>query len=98
MVNSAFFTDPDVLAEIEEFRKQITAVTERVVGYSLPHLQGSPRNNLVCRQRECNLGNLISDAALWYWISSYTPTEWNDLSIAVALGGGIRDSIDKGTK
>ncbi|XP_072041639.1 snake venom 5'-nucleotidase-like isoform X2 [Amphiura filiformis] len=88
--------DPETLSEIEEYRKGITAVTDKVVGRSLVYLQGSPRGVLTCRQKECNLGNLITDAAVWYWVTVFNDKEWNDISMAVTNGGGLRDSIDKG--
>ena len=89
-------SDPDLLAEIVEYRKSILAVTDRELGFTVVHLQGSPRNNLVCRQRECNLGNLICEAVVSYFVSNFTDNEWNDLAMAAYNAGGIRDSIRRG--
>ncbi len=51
-----------------------------------------------CRQEECNLGNLITDAFVWHSISFPTDDEWNDIAIAIISSGGIRSSVAQGTK
>ena len=88
--------DPELLAEIVEYRKGILAITDRRVGIALVHLQGSPRGSLVCRQRECNLGSLITDAMVWQGVTNFDDNEWNSLAMAVQNGGGIRDTIERG--
>ena len=86
------------MEEIKEWRQGILNFTNRVLGETRVHLQGSPRGNLVCRQEECNLGNLITEAFVWYFVTNFDEEEWNDIAIAVIGGGAIRDSIQKGTE
>lgn len=52
-------TDPSVLAEVNEWKKNLTAFSAKVVGTTLVFLNGS---HTACRSQECNLGNLICDA------------------------------------
>ena len=72
--------DPELLEEIKEWRQGILNFTDRVLGETRVHLQGSPRGNLVCRQEECNLGNLITDSFVWYFVTNFDESEWNDIS------------------
>ena len=92
-----FYIDPELLAEIKEWREGILNVTDKVLGVTRVHLQGSTRDNAVCREGECNLGNLITDALVWYFVTNFNEEEWNDISVAVFGSGAIRDSIQKGT-
>lgn len=45
-----------------------------------------------CRTRECNIGNLISDAFVNTRIKQYSGTELSDAAIAIIAGGDIRSS------
>lgn len=53
------FSDPDVLAEVEEWKKNLANYSRELVGKTLVFLDGT---NQMCRFGECNLGNLICDA------------------------------------
>ena len=48
-----------------------------------------------CRVRECNMGNLITDAFVHMYQKHPDETAWADVSIAMWVSGGIRSSIDK---
>lgn len=82
--------DPDVLAIVERYRSQILNYTEEIIGTTSVALDG-----LSCQHVECNMGNLITDAMVYRYISDYTgKNHWTDAPIAVIQGGGIRSSID----
>lgn len=51
--------DPEVLAEVEEWKKNLANYSTLVVGKTLVFLNGTSEE---CRFRECNLGDLICDA------------------------------------
>lgn len=53
------FPDPDVLAEVEDWKKNLANYSRQQVGQTLVFLDGT---NQMCRFGECNLGNLICDA------------------------------------
>lgn len=53
------FSDPDILADIEEWKKNLAQYSSQYVGQTLVYLNGTFEE---CRFQECNLGNLICDA------------------------------------
>lgn len=58
-LNQTCFPDPDVLAEVEQWKKNLANYSSQLVGKTLVFLDGT---NQMCRFGECNLGNLICDA------------------------------------
>ena len=66
--------DPQVLADVENWKKNLANYSAQVVGKTLVFLNGTTEE---CRFRECNLGNLICDAMVseillrrtWYIIT-----------------------------
>lgn len=52
-------SDPDILADIQEWKKDLAQYSSQYVGQTLVYLNGTFEE---CRFRECNLGNLICDA------------------------------------
>ncbi|XP_072042368.1 snake venom 5'-nucleotidase-like [Amphiura filiformis] len=88
--------DPELLDEINKYGKPVQEVTNRVVGSADVFLQGSPRGQVVCRQEECTLGNVIADAMYWDYVESLGDEITNTSIIALMNGGGIRASIDEG--
>ena len=63
------------------------------VGRTHVHLDGDRSN---CRNRECNLGNMITDAYLWSVVTFPDEEKWNHVSIAIQASGSIRASINQG--
>jgi len=47
--------------------------------------------------RECNLGDLVTDAMVEFYMKKYSQTSdsWTDAAISVYNSGGIRATIDK---
>jgi 2',3'-cyclic-nucleotide 2'-phosphodiesterase (5'-nucleotidase family) len=58
-----------------------------VIGKSKVDLDGD------CRTRECNLGNLITDAAVYFFAQRNIDDGWTDAPIALLNGGSIRAGI-----
>lgn len=49
-----------------------------------------------CRARECNIGNLVTDAMVYSYAINYTGRYWTDAGIAFMQSGGIRASTQIG--
>lgn len=88
LLNNSIPQDPEVLAIVDRYRKNIIKISDVVIGTSSVVLDG-----LSCRLRECNMGNLITDAIVDKYASEYTGDGWTDAPVAVIQGGGIRASI-----
>lgn len=80
--------DSELLEMVNHYRADIENITGSVVGITPIVLDGNS-----CRLRECNLGNLITDAIVEKYAKGYKGEGWTDAPIAVIQGGGIRASI-----
>ncbi|XP_050665747.1 protein 5NUC-like isoform X9 [Leptidea sinapis] len=89
LLNNSFPRDPDVVKIVEKYRENVMKVSEISVGSTAVLLDGSS-----CRLRECNMGNLITDALVYKYASDYQGVGWTDAPIAVMQGGGIRATIN----
>ncbi|RUM97493.1 LysM peptidoglycan-binding domain-containing protein [Pseudaminobacter arsenicus] len=79
--------DQAVLDRIKELGAPIEELKNKEVSETTAAIDGSRES---CRARECEMGNLISDAIL-------ERTKDQGIQIALQNGGGIRASIDAGT-
>lgn len=86
--------DPEVLAEVLQWKHNLQNFSSQEVGHTLVFLNGS---NEECRFRECNLGNLICDAMVNSALGFAEDGQWNHVSAALMNGGGVRSSIDETT-
>lgn len=78
--------DPAVLARIKELGAPIEELKAREVGETTAAIDGSRET---CRQRECEMGNLVSDAVL-------DRVKDQGVTIVFTNSGGLRASIDQG--
>ncbi|KAM3965772.1 protein 5NUC-like isoform 2-T2 [Aphomia sociella] len=90
LLNQEVPKDPELLEIIKRYRSNIDILNSEIIGVSSVFLDGD------CRLRECNLGDLITDAVLNYTRRYYD--EYSDVFIAVVQGGRIRASIDQPEK
>lgn len=86
-------TDPETLSEINEWGEAVRQSSDAVVGDTLVHLDGGRES---CRLRECNLGNVVTDAMLAAHVTSQGDDGWSDVTMAILNGGAIRSSINQG--
>ncbi|KAM6992828.1 5'-nucleotidase [Tautogolabrus adspersus] len=86
--------DPDFLADVEEWKKNLANYSAQEVGKTLVFLNGTTEE---CRFRECNLGNLICDAMLDNNMRFSDGVQWNHVSACMLNGGGVRTSINERT-
>lgn len=92
MLDAEVPQDEDVILALDEYRTEVEAYEESVVGTTKVILQASN-----CRQSECNMGNLLTDAMVHTRASLYTVSDnhhWTDAAIAIIQGGGVRATID----
>ncbi|KAF7997584.1 hypothetical protein HCN44_006155 [Aphidius gifuensis] len=93
LVDDSIENDKDAVDEFEEFRLALIDIEAKVVGNSLVLLDGDSKN---CRVKECNFGNLITDAMIDYAHRQFNLTgKWKQPSVAFVGGGNIRGSIDQ---
>lgn len=57
-------------------------------------LLGGAFNN--CEDKECGLGNLVTDAMLWRVMENQGSRGWSDVGIVLMNSGGIRSSLNRG--
>lgn len=86
-------TDPDILAQINELAAPVDELGMVVVGETFVQLTG---DSVICRMRECNLGNLIADAMLESFVTYNGGESWSTVGISLMNGGGIRTTVDQG--
>ncbi|XP_062323348.1 5'-nucleotidase [Osmerus eperlanus] len=92
LLDSTVPEDPDILADVQEWKKNLANYSSQYVGQTLVYLNGTFQE---CRFRECNLGNLICDAMVHHNIKYADELQWNHVSSCILNGGGIRTSIDE---
>lgn len=86
-LDKSIIPDPAVLARIKELGAPIEALKNKEVAETTKAIDGSREN---CRARECEMGNLVSDAVL-------DRVKGQGVEIVISNGGGLRASIDQGT-
>ncbi|WAR07537.1 5NTD-like protein [Mya arenaria] len=88
--------DADTLRELATWRLPVDEIKLEKVGLSLVELDGRREH---CRLRECNLGNMLADAMIDYYVTSgynFSNEAWAPAAIALQDSGSIRSSIQKG--
>ncbi|XP_033492634.2 snake venom 5'-nucleotidase-like [Epinephelus lanceolatus] len=95
LLDSSIPQDPEVLADVEEWKKGLANYSTQVVGNTLVFLNASREE---CRFGECNIGNLICDAMVDNNIRFSDSVQWNHVSASIFNAGGIRKSIDEHTR
>nr|KAG5691605.1 hypothetical protein BaRGS_023733 [Batillaria attramentaria] len=85
--------DPDIAADVDLWRTGVDAFVRENVGRTAVLLDGGKPS---CRLAECNMGNLITDAALRQNLRHSDGLEWNHVALALINSGSIRSSLPKG--
>ncbi|ROT60904.1 hypothetical protein C7M84_021432 [Penaeus vannamei] len=84
--------DPRILSELVPFQEQVESVVKEEIGKTYVFLDGTRVN---CRMKECNLGNLQTDAIVHMNTKYPDDARWARTALAILNGGGIRASIDE---
>lgn len=88
ILDSTVPEDEDVLKIIQKYQADMAKFLNVVVGSTTTILDSRK-----CQLKECNIGNLISDAMLEKYASEYKGDGWTDAPVAIIQGGGIRASV-----
>ncbi|EHB05044.1 5'-nucleotidase [Heterocephalus glaber] len=92
LLNSSIPEDPRIKADINKWRIKLANYSTQELGKTIVYLDGSTQ---ACRFRECNMGNLICDAAINNNLRHPDEMFWNPVSMCILNGGGIRSPIDE---
>ncbi|XP_078412917.1 5'-nucleotidase [Cetorhinus maximus] len=92
LLDSSIPQDEVLLADVNNWKKALAKYSKEVIGQTLVYLNGTSEE---CRNRECNLGNLICDAMINKNIRKPDEKSWTHVSICLTQGGGIRGPIDE---
>ncbi|XP_031571054.1 snake venom 5'-nucleotidase-like [Actinia tenebrosa] len=84
--------DANMLREINIMKKKVDEISEMKLGRTLVYLNGNPKE---CGIKECNLGNIITDAMVFYYANqTANSNQWTEVSVAFQMSGSIVVSID----
>ncbi|XP_070387994.1 snake venom 5'-nucleotidase-like isoform X2 [Dermacentor albipictus] len=92
LLNNSVEEDPGMLDLVKCYKDNVTRAINEVIGRSKVKLEQADN---ICRLRECNLGNLMTDGLFAYYADkkSSEPNFWSDVNGAIFNGGGIRAPI-----
>lgn len=89
LLDSTQSEDPEALKLVEKLDYKMDTKSNEVIGKTAVVLDGSS-----CSKTECNIGNLITDAMMYYHALRFDGTQpWTDAPIAIIHGGAIAASI-----
>ena len=86
ILDASIEPDAEIEARIAELAGPIETMKATEIGEVSAPIDGSRET---CRAKECEMGNLVTDAILWR-------TADQGVTIAIQNGGGLRASIDQG--
>ncbi|XP_054719341.1 LOW QUALITY PROTEIN: snake venom 5'-nucleotidase-like [Uloborus diversus] len=92
LMDSSVPEDAETLEILRPYGQEVQRRVLQTVGRTHVLLLGDRR---ICRMRECNLGNVMADAALDHFIQQPSQEGWNFVAIALWNSGSIRGSIDE---
>ena len=88
-------TEGNLTKKLEPYEAYLKKAFSKVKGHSSVFLEG---NEHVCRTKECNMGNLVSDAFVYGFLNKTTREDgfkgWTKYPIAINCGGTIRTSFN----
>ncbi|KAK3097870.1 hypothetical protein FSP39_014021 [Pinctada imbricata] len=94
LLDSSIAKDNDTQGLVDEYGNDILTTLSNVIGRALVHLEGDRQ---VCRQRECNLGNVIADGMVSQNLRAADSVNFTNVFVSLVNSGAIRASIPKGT-
>ncbi|XP_038658712.1 5'-nucleotidase-like isoform X2 [Scyliorhinus canicula] len=92
LLDSSIPQDEVLLADVNNWKKALANFSKEFIGQTLVYLNGTTEE---CRNRECNMGNLICEAMINENIRKPDDKSWTHVSICLTQGGGIRAPIDE---
>ncbi|XP_041109667.1 snake venom 5'-nucleotidase-like [Polyodon spathula] len=92
LLDSTIPEDKELRAEVNLWKQNLSNYSAQVIGRTMVYLNGTTQE---CRFRECNMGNLICDAAINHNVKYPDELRWNHVSLCIINGGDIRAPIDE---
>ncbi|XP_059153695.1 snake venom 5'-nucleotidase-like [Physella acuta] len=90
LLDNSVQKDNETAALVDSYLPQIDQIKNNVIGETYVSLLA---DRIVCRTRECNLGNLLTDAIVYHNLRK-SNTSWSDAGMAVVNAGSFRSSIN----
>ncbi|NXW66554.1 5NTD nucleotidase, partial [Eurystomus gularis] len=91
LLDSSVPEDEHIKEEVEKWKIYLGNYSKEI-GKTSVYLNGTSQ---ACRFQECNMGNLLCDAALYENVGRPDKKSWNHVSMCILNGGGIRSPIDE---
>lgn len=94
LVNNSFPEDSTMVTLLKPFRERVENYSKRHVAQTAVYLDGSRSR---CRLQECNLANIVTDAAVYSYVkrkldrNDSDTSSWTDAAVAFWNSGGVRD-------
>ncbi|KAM7307456.1 protein 5NUC [Ixodes scapularis] len=88
--------DPDIVCMLEPYKEVVENASKEYIGITKVKLEASDK---VCRIKECNTVNLITDAFLAFYAdrnSTNNTDDWSDVNAAVVNSGIAKTTVDQG--
>uniref|UniRef100_A0A6B0VCV6 5'-nucleotidase n=1 Tax=Ixodes ricinus TaxID=34613 RepID=A0A6B0VCV6_IXORI len=88
--------DPDMVCMLEPYKEIVHNASKEYIGITKVELEASHK---VCRIKECNAANLITDAFLAFYADRNSTNEtedWSDVNAAVVNSGIAKTTIEQG--
>ncbi|KAH0953052.1 hypothetical protein HN011_001822 [Eciton burchellii] len=90
LLDQSIEEDPGIVEALKPWKEEVDALASKVIGKTRVPLENK------CRYKECNLGNLVTDAMVDAYVdSAESKAHWTYAAIACANAGGIRTSIEE---
>ncbi|XP_033230427.1 apyrase-like [Belonocnema kinseyi] len=90
LLDQSIEEDPEILKALQPWKEEVDKVSKVKIGTTKVYLSGKSK----CRQGECNLGNMVSDAMVDYYVGkSNNERFWTRAAISLINSGGIQGDI-----
>lgn len=92
LLDSSIPQEKKLLTDVNRWKASLANFGKEIVGRTVVYLDGT---TVGCRNRECNMGNMICDAMIQQNIRKPDDLFWSHVAICLTGGGGIRAPIDE---
>lgn len=88
LLDASIEEDKNIIEMLDTWKRGLHNMTQEHIGKTLVELDG-----FSCRLKECNLGNLATDAFVYVNAKEHSGPGWTDAPVAMLQGGGIRSTV-----
>ncbi|CAB3246864.1 unnamed protein product [Arctia plantaginis] len=87
-LDSSIPQDLTSLEVIKKYNTELVSKSQEVIGTTAVVLDGKS-----CSLEECNFGNFVTDAIVYYYAINFEDERWTDAPIAIIHSGAIKNTI-----